>query len=1049
MNPLGESTERPVVRCECLYGGPRDMILHLTHCTVNLDRLRLVREDGIEEALGALDADVLRFLAERAGEVVTYDDLLTQVWEFRAEHPRGVVQTQMSRLRTLIGDDPKQPVHLFTLRGAGYRLQLPVLPESTAAVRRAIAVVHGVRTLPTGGAVVARGNTVAVVAFEELQSALDWLSNVTAAPGVAAGLHVGEVVRAAGSATLGGAAVHVTRLIARAARPGLVLASRGAREALPTPERGAWRPLGAWRLPELGQVEALWRWVPDGQDAPSVEPAAEPALVQTVPRSETSFFGRRGELTELVARLDAGERLITLLGLGGFGKTRLAVEAARRCRATAVFADLTAATSLSDLIATTAAAMQLRLDSGTGEDAGIQGVARSLQDATTALVVLDNVEQVIEPTRRVLTAWLDAVPHAQFLVTSRVPVAIAAESVVSMVSLPTADGVALLRDRARAVAPSFDGDPDLLAGIVDRLDGIPLAIELLAGRARVLSADQMHARLAQRFALLRSRHRGRQSDMMEILAWSWELLDGETQEILTGLSVFRGGFSAESAAAVLGHWGADLLDSLDTLRELSWIRGGAGRLSLLETVRAFAAAHLGLSRRTELEALHAEWIVTAAEAWIAELPGSGLAPLLAERANLSVARERMSPLTPDLSARALLCEVALVRQHGGPLAPLAGAADELASRLQPGTLRDRLLVARAAIASTLADLPGVERALGGVRPETEPYIVAEAEMVRGYAAYALKPGLPASRVDVAAGHWAAAHTAFTAAGDRAGVTHAAYRVAYCELLRGHYHEALPRLQALLADRSISPLRSAEAWIAVGRCYGRLGRIDEALGAFETAAALPEETSGHLAAEAAEGIAWVHAQRQRWDQAIAAYERVLALHRRFDDRLGEATCLNDLADVARHMGDLDRAEAGYLESLRRVQALGTRDHVVRLNLALVHLLRGRHIEARERLTGLIDEGVPSNWRAAAHVLCLPAAAGTDEAWGEHYAAASALLGSTGFVHEDLALVCEMAARRAAELGERERAQQAWMLAAAQWEAMDETEAGHRARHMAAG
>lgn len=998
------------------------MILHLARCTVDLDRRRLTRADGTAEVLGSLDADVLRFLAESAGEVVTYDALLTRVWGFRAEHPRGVVQVQMSRLRTLIGDDPRAPVHLFTVRGSGYRLRLLALPEEDGAVPRAIVVIRGLRRLPAQ--VLAQDGELAVAAFPDVPEAVAWLTEAAReAPGLAAGLHHGLVVR--GRGTLGGAAVHVARLVARLARAGSILATRPARERHPA---AGWRAVGTWRLPEIGRAETLWRWATPGSVDTGVHDA-EPVLRSDLPVPATPFVGRGDEMARLAARLEEAS-LVTLVGHGGLGKTRLALEVARRRAGPTIFLDLTEVRSLADLAETAAGALGLRAGSDADEQATLARVGGALAELHDALVVLDSAESALDAVHAAVAAWLPS--DARLLVTSRRPLGHAGETLYPLGPLSLADGVALLQERASALEPSFDGDPDVLLALVAAVDAIPLALELLARRARVLSPRALLDRLRAR----------RPGHLEAVLAWSWEQLEPAEREVLAGLSVFRGGFTAGAVEEVLDR--PDVLDRLVTLRDLAWVQGTPFRLRLLDTVAAFVANRLEPEARRALEERHARWAVALAERLVADLDRPGRTALVAERTNLAAARGRLAATDPELSARALLAEIALVRHHGGSLPPLAAAARGLARRLPPGGTRDRLQVACAELALTLCDAAGVADALAAVG-DAPAAVRAEAEMVWGQAAYTLGRG--PSRASEAAVHYAAAREAFAAANDPAGAFRAGYRLAYSDFLLGRYAEALAGLKALLAGGPTSRIQAAETWIAVGRCHGRLGAIDEAMAAFENAAAEPEEAIGHLAAEAAVGMAWVHAQRGRWDRAIAAYERVLVLHRRYDDRLGEAACLNDLADVARQMGDLDRAEAGYLEALGRYRALGTRDHIVRLNLALVHLRQGRDHEARRTLDALIEEGPEPIWAAAAHVLCLPAAAGDTEDWLNHHDAAVALLDQSGFVHEDLATVCELAARRATDRRRRDQAAQAWSLAARQWDAMGEAEAARRARHAA--
>jgi non-specific serine/threonine protein kinase len=311
-------------------------------------------------------------------------------------------------------------------------------------------------------------------------------------------------------------------------------------------------------------------------------------------------------------------RLVTLTGMGGAGKTRLALEAAAELADGpgdgAWFADL-APLSDPDLVAVTVAdVLGVRLEPGR---AGPEALASAVGDQSL-LVVLDNCEHVIGSCAKLADVLLHDCPNLALLATSREPLGIAGEHVYRVPSLgvPAEDAdaaavraseaVRLLSDRAAAqgVRLSWDEDSAAVAGrICRRLDGIPLAIELAAARLRMMPAQDLEDRLGERFALLTGGPRAalpRQRTLRAMVDWSWDLLTGAEQALLARLSVFAGSFglaAAEAVAAGSAMPAAEILEVLGALVDKSLVHFGAagagqGRYRLLETVRHYAAGQL-------------------------------------------------------------------------------------------------------------------------------------------------------------------------------------------------------------------------------------------------------------------------------------------------------------------------------------------------------------------------------------------------------------------------------------------------------------------------
>jgi predicted ATPase/DNA-binding CsgD family transcriptional regulator len=400
-----------------------------------------------------------------------------------------------------------------------------------------------------------------------------------------------------------------------------------------------------------------------------MRPLDDPRPLTNVPAQVSSFVGREAELAAVRA-LVGGSRLVTLTGVGGAGKTRLALQVAAGLADDAGdgvwFADL-APLRDPDLVAVTVAdALGIRQEPG-------RPVLDTLVDAVgrgRLLVLLDNCEHVLGACAKLADALLRGCPNLALLATSREPLGIEGEQVYRVPSMRVpADGddpgairaseaVRLLADRAAAQGAPLAGDEAaaVVAGrICRRLDGIPLAIELAAARLRVMPAAELEARLDERFALLTGGSRAalpRQQTLRAMVDWSWELLTGAEQAVLARLSTFAGGFglaAAEAVAAdqevypaeVLGHLGA-LVDK--SLVHFGDIGAGPGRYRLLETVRQYAAGRLDALGPAAAEAAriaHRDYYLVLAEAAAPQLVAADQAEWLdrldAELGNLRAA----------------------------------------------------------------------------------------------------------------------------------------------------------------------------------------------------------------------------------------------------------------------------------------------------------------------------------------------------------------------------------------------------------------------------
>ena len=339
----------------------------------------------------------------------------------------------------------------------------------------------------------------------------------------------------------------------------------------------------------------------------------------------TSLIGRESDVAEVERALRA-HRLVTLTGVGGVGKTRLALEVATRLAdefADGVwFFDLAAVADPAAVPDAVAAVLGITQQPG---KTVTESVAAALQ-GRIRLLVIDNCEHVLEAAADLIDAILAQSTTVRVLATSREVLGIAQEQVRLVRSLDSTSGidagaVRLFVERAEGIAPGFSmTDADDTAAVMEicqRVDGIPLAIELAASRMASMTVSEMRDRLDHRFRLLVGSRRGleRHHTLRHAVAWSYDLLDDIEKAVLERCSVFAGGFDLQSACAVAGSNDIDeyaLLDVLDALVRKSLIVADRSlrrtRFSMLETIRQFAEEQLvAEGEADEARAAHARY----------------------------------------------------------------------------------------------------------------------------------------------------------------------------------------------------------------------------------------------------------------------------------------------------------------------------------------------------------------------------------------------------------------------------------------------------------
>jgi len=339
----------------------------------------------------------------------------------------------------------------------------------------------------------------------------------------------------------------------------------------------------------------------------------------------TSFIGRESELDEVQAAVKA-HRLVTLTGVGGVGKTRLALEVAARLVDEfpdgVWFFELAAVSDPAAVPDAVAAVLGITQQPGKSVS---ESVAAALE-GRVRLLVIDNCEHVLEAAADLIEAILAHSATVRILATSREGLGVPDEQVWPVRSLDAASGidsaaVSLFVERAQGIAPGFsmvDGDEAAaVTEICQRLDGIPLAIELAASRMASMTASEMRDRLDHRFRLLVGSRRGleRHHTLRHAMAWSYDLIDDTEKTVLDRCSVFAGGFDLQSACAVAGSDDLDeyaILEVLDALVRKSLLvadrSAGRTRFSMLETIREFAEEQLvARGEASEIRAAHSRY----------------------------------------------------------------------------------------------------------------------------------------------------------------------------------------------------------------------------------------------------------------------------------------------------------------------------------------------------------------------------------------------------------------------------------------------------------
>jgi predicted ATPase/Tfp pilus assembly protein PilF len=755
----------------------------------------------------------------------------------------------------------------------------------------------------------------------------------------------------------------------------------------------------------------------------------------SLPAERDRFVGRDGELAALERTIAGEARIVTLLGAGGMGKTRLAVRYGWLSLADwpggVWFCDLTEARDMNGI--TSAVGSSLGVPLGKGDP--VVQLGHVLAGRGRCLMILDNLEQVAEPGAVTVQRWLEAAPEVQFLVTSRERLSLAS-AILEVGPMGVESGLELFIERARRLCPGLDlGEVDLAAAqeVVRLVEGMPLAIELGAVRMRVMDAVQLVSGMRKRFSLLTGGRSERHETLTAVIDGSWELLEPWEKAALAQCAVFDGGFTLEAAESVLdlsaypeAPWTVDVVQSLTDQSLLrTWVPEGttgvwlpAPRFGMYVSVQEYARRKLAeagtilhvegdVSAVRTAEERHGKWYGRfGTEEALATFDQHGgverRRALGNDIDNLVAASRRAVARGDSKTATAAYRAAWVVHSMRGPY----GTSVELGLEIlaAPAQERERAL--------TLTTLGQAEKSLGrmqeaGARLEAALELTRKEGNIRGAGIILGHLGglcCDEGREEEARGYFDAALTIHRAVGDRHGEGIVLGNQGTLHRLEGRMDDARRCYEAALAiHREVGNRRSE------GIALGNLAALDQEQGLaepsrvhYEAALTIHRELGDRRWEGAVMGnLGNLYFVGGQLDEALALFEAALTIHREVGNRRSEGIVLGNLAGIDQARGRVEDARHRSETALAIHREVGNR----RLEgIELGHLgnflrIQGHVKEARDRfeaalaihreVSDLSNEGI-----ALADLAILEQQDGRMEKANEQYKAALAILREVG-------------------------------------------------------
>lgn len=693
------------------------------------------------------------------------------------------------------------------------------------------------------------------------------------------------------------------------------------------------------------------------------------AVRHSLPAERDTFVGRSEELQSIDLLFRPGTaRLITLLGTGGTGKTRLAQkygwDSLLRWPGGVWFCEVSEARTEMGVARALASSLGVPL----GRQDPIPQLGEAIAGRGRCLIILDNFEQVVETAETTLGRWLAQAPEARFLVTSRQRLQLEEETVQQVAPLdPLTRGVELFEVRAWGHRPGFMVDPSnrrQIQEIVRTLDGLPLAIEMAASRLRGMNPTELEAGLTDRFRILAGTKEGRHATMQATLDWSWDLLSALEQAIVTQLSVFEGGFdlaAAEAVAVAASEKDILVLDVLQSLVDKSWLRTkavmGAPRFEMFATVQEYTS--------TKLQAQPEDTGSSADE----------------HSPTTHVSRTTPASRTTHVSQ--------VEARHGAHYAQM-GTAEAIENlSLHGGTTKQKALnleldncvaaCRRALNRDDEATAVGTYMAAASVLRNTGPFHLS-LELGRRVLSATREPGrrarvltalatasLYCGEMEESRKYFDAALTIHRTQGDRQHEGRVLGNLATLYRVQSQLDDARRLYEESLAIHREIGDRHGEAIVLanLGNFENEQGRTEAALEFYSTTLAINREVGDRAAeAMALNNLGIVHQSEGRLDTSREYYEEALAINREVGNRRSEALVLGNLANQQSDQGSIETAKESYEAALAIYRDLGERASlaVVGGNLGLLYADNGQPEEALEQYeTALAIHRAVSNRR----------------------------------------------------------------------------------------
>jgi len=755
------------------------------------------------------------------------------------------------------------------------------------------------------------------------------------------GLHFGPVTLRANSATdvaLGakpfdveGLATPITARVMAVAQAGQTLLTQDARAQITETDmrvlsHGHWRLKG---LPEpvevfeIGDANSPFIPPPDELKAYRVvrqgdvwQPVRE--VQHNVPAERDCFVGRHEPLGALARKFEAGARLVSVLGMGGTGKTRLATRFALTWLGEfpggVLFCDLSQARTVDGILLAVGQSADISLNNN---DPLVQ-ITQAIARRGKCLVILDNFEQVARYAEATLGTMLNRAPLAKFLVTTREVLGVVGEEVLALAPLQARDAVDLFLRRAESAKQGLAiSELDHLAihKLATMLDGLPLAIELAAARMRVMTTSDLLMRMNERFSLLWSRtgRQDRQATLRAAFDWSWDLLNASEMAALAQLSVFEGGFTLPSAQAVVmleSHAEvSNVVDVVGLLVDKSFVRSlDDGRFDLLESVREYAAEHLRTTGR---------------------FSGSGEGAALA-------ARMRHWHYFAGLDERAATA------QRGVEVSNLVVACQRAAAAGDTEAAIGTLVCAWYVLSLTGPFRAGVElaasvAAMAGLNERQ----CADIDWVAASALDRL------GQVSEARAHLESGLALAQAVGHQQGEARLLLAAASQQVAQNQFNEALPNLDRALAIAQSSSELSLQCKVlfALGRLADAQTKHEQAQHHYVSALAMAREIGDKRMEGGLLGnLGGLHHDQGRLEAARQHYEQALALAHQVGDRRWEGNARCNLGLVHHEQGESLQAQLEFQKALTIALEVG---HVRLQGIALCNL--GIVLEANQAVS----------------------------------------------------------------------------------------------------